>query len=115
MKFFKFFLIFCFFGLLNQALFSEEKFNETNIQNESNHDRIYLDKESIVISEQGLFLICENQMIQLPCLRSDGSGIYINMADYSILFGQWRCRCGEINGEAAKKCWSCGRSKSDQW
>jgi hypothetical protein len=111
-----FILLYCFI-LINQVLYAEFNPGMTNSFNEyqeqSNfEDRIYLDKDSIVLSDQGLFFISESQTIPLPCLHAEGNHFYITTNDFLVFFGQWRCfNCGEINSESVAKCWRCGKSK----
>jgi hypothetical protein len=84
MKFRQNFILYLSFILLNQLIHANLQANNKNKFDIFNHyeQRIYINKESIVITDQGLFFVSEAHVIPLSCLRTEGNQFYINKSDY---------------------------------
>lgn len=75
---------------------------------EQTEQKIYLKKEMLHITDEGIFLIAGHEVLQIGNIRMDSNGIYTTETAFGM---GWQCKCGYLNGESFNTCQSCGRRR----
>lgn len=94
--------------LLSASLeaFSPECYEEH--PTEQVEQKIYLRKEMLHITDEGIFVIVGRDVLPIENIRMDSNGIFTTETAFGL---GWQCKCGYLNGESFNTCQSCGRRR----
>lgn len=83
--------------------------------------KIFIPKEALIFTEEGVFAFDENEIIAIATLYEDAKGeFYAYESDMESLQSKdivgWTCsRCDYENRSWNKHCRSCGKKRDNEW
>lgn len=69
--------------------------------------KIYLNPDSVIVSQNGIDIECEGNVLSISCLFLDEEGVFTLVPKWYA----WRCGCGATNPGHANVCWQCHNLK----